>query len=121
MTELVPVQLGRVYTDALVLARAAAREHGYALAVHGSQMRDLDLIAVPWVGEASEAEVLAEAIRAAVGGAFGTGDPSTRPHGRLTWSIHLSHPGSLADAMAAFKVPSHPYIDLSVTPLGAGA
>lgn len=35
-----------------------AKRHGYALAVHGSLTRDMDLIAVPWTHEAAPAEVL---------------------------------------------------------------
>lgn len=36
----------------------AGREVGYALAVHGSLARDLDIIAVPWTDEAVSAERL---------------------------------------------------------------
>jgi hypothetical protein len=32
--------------------------HGYALAVHGSLARDLDLIAIPWEKEVSECETV---------------------------------------------------------------
>lgn len=35
-----------------------ARDCGYALGVHGSMHRDLDLIAVPWVDEAKSADDL---------------------------------------------------------------
>jgi hypothetical protein len=42
---------------------AVARRHGYALAVHGSLARDIDLVAIPWIVEADEPEILAEAIR----------------------------------------------------------
>jgi len=35
-----------------------ARTHGYALALHGSLVTDMDLIAVPWIPEAIEAEDL---------------------------------------------------------------
>lgn len=123
---LVPTMLGALYQDALVKARAVARECGYALAVHGSQMRDLDLIAVPWVAEAEPAEVLAERIRAAVKGAWSTGTQTGEwevpgPHGRRSWAIALSHSTALGDAMAAMKQPSHPYIDLSVMPLAVAA
>jgi len=85
------------------------REHGYAIGVHGSINRDLDLIAVPWIEEADEPEVLIEAIRkyfSAIiiedGTPAGRYDPETesfvpaiietpsvRPHGRLAWNIHL--------------------------------
>jgi len=78
-----------------------AREHGYALALHGSMKRDLDLIAVPWTGLAVSAEHLALALRDAAGAAFGEGDPHEKKHGRLAWSLHLG---------------GGPYVDLSVMP-----
>lgn len=120
---LVPVQLGAIYAHALLMARATARAHGYALAVHGSQMRDLDLLAVPWVEEASTPEVLVEAIRKAVNGTYSAGSQAgndiitKQPHGRLTWAIHLEGVDrGLLDALVAGKVPFHPYLDLSVMP-----
>lgn len=119
MSRTVPSELGALYDDALIAARATARTHGYALAVHGSQMRDLDLIAVPWVEAPSDPEMLATAIRDAVHGAFTSGDPQKKPHGRLAWAIHLNHPTRLGDALAALKVPFAPFIDLSVMPVGA--
>lgn len=114
--ESIATQLGRIYDHALVLARATAYEHGYAIAVHGSEMRDLDLIGVPWTAEASDADTLAEAIRARTGGTFGQNPRTERPHGRLSWSIHLNNEHSLGN----FK-PVLPYIDLSVMPLSVRA
>lgn len=64
-----------------------ARQHGYALAVHGSACRDLDLVAIPWVADPNKPHDLAEAIRAACGAVFPHGDPVAKPHGRLCWSI----------------------------------
>ncbi len=118
-------QLGVLYDDAFVYARATAREHGYALARHGSEVRDFDLIAAPWREDASPAETLAEAIRNAVHGAFtqSTEDATTagcatqRPHGRQTWAINLKHSSALGDALAASSANFHPYLDLSVMPL----
>lgn len=93
-----------------VLIRAAAA-HGYALAIHGSLTRDLDLIAVPWTDEADGPEQLVQAIIEAAGGYLverpksdhfpGVRDPAQKPHGRLAWSIHLG---------------GGPYLDLSVMP-----
>ena len=105
----VATKLGQVYDTALVLARAYARELGYAVAVHGSEIRDFDLVAVPWTDEAVAPQELAEAIREHVGGWWHTAEPSRRPHGRLTWSIHLGPTGDALDAVS-------PYIDLSVMP-----
>ena len=97
----------RLTIDAI---RAAAREKGYAIAVHGSLARDIDLVAIPWTESAASADELAEAVRLAaeganpIGVAFVAGTepcPRTKPHGRLCWSFHLG---------------AGPYIDLSVTP-----
>ena len=43
------------YPAILPTLKGVAHEHGYAVAVHGSQARDLDVIAVPWVEGASPA------------------------------------------------------------------
>jgi len=90
----------------------AAIAKGYALALHGSIQRDLDVIAVPWTDDAEPREVLVEAIKKACDGwIIHPGDgpeqspdvsPVTRSHGRMAWSIYI------ADGV---------YIDLSVMPL----
>lgn len=86
-----------------MLAREA-KEKGYALALHGSMGRDLDVIACPWTDEAVPAEDLVEALRSAIDGFLSAGDvnPTLKPHGRRGWSLHL--------------VGSGTYIDLSVMP-----
>ncbi len=93
-----------------------ARVYGYAIGVHGSMARDLDLIAVPWTDSASPGEVLVEAIRDAVNGHIrndpptqenryhlDTANPGDKPHGRKAWSIYFSG--------------RRFYIDLSVMPI----
>lgn len=110
------------YVSMLPALPRAAKSKGYALAVHGSMRRDLDLVAVPWTDEAAPAQEVVDAIIAASGGFLlereqkavhpegwpGTRDPAQKPHGRLAWSIHLG---------------GGPYIDLSVMPRcrGCGA
>ncbi len=89
---------------------SVARECGYAIGLHGSMNRDLDLIAVPWVDDAISADDLIEKIRESVdgyivpdgtrGGKFDpisnsfvdaiVHNPSYKPHGRLAWNIHVS-------------------------------
>lgn len=98
--------------------RDRARELGYAVAVHGTLKRDIDLLAVPWVRNCSPPKELAEAIRLVAaehnGGLahlkspeaecewFQNGcQPHGKPHGRLCWCFHLG---------------GGPYIDLSVVP-----
>jgi len=44
-----------------------ARKHGYALAIHGTVSRDLDLIAVPWTAEAVPAEDLRDVLMDHIG------------------------------------------------------
>lgn len=98
------------YSSVLPQFRAIAREHGYALGVHGSMATDLDLIACPWTHEATEPEVLIEALRVAVNGHLSDRQgltersPARRAHGRRAWAIYLHE-----DA-------GGPYLDVSVMP-----
>ncbi|MBX3533367.1 MAG: hypothetical protein KF826_03375 [Xanthobacteraceae bacterium] len=72
----------RVYT----LARVVAWQEGYALTLHGSFTRDLDLVAVPWTDRACEPEHLAKRIEEATK-LKNNGAPTKRPHDRLTWTL----------------------------------
>ena len=101
--------------------REVARRNGYALAVHGSLERDIDLIAAPWRDGASEAASLMRdffvACRAVLGFATWPGgwtdaekwdapsgslpNPERKPYGRLGYSILLG---------------GGPYLDVSVMP-----
>lgn len=72
--------------------RRAAKDAGYAVAVHGSLNRDIDLIAIPWVEHGVwSPDALIEAIVGAVRGAIGrcskNGDPGQKPHGRMAYSL----------------------------------
>lgn len=97
--------------------RARARELGYAVAVHGTVKRDIDLIAIPWTPEAVAPKELAEALRLKALEVHGAaymkppenddpwhldGCPGFKPHGRLCWCFYLGGPC---------------YIDLSVMPV----
>ena len=69
-----------------------ARECGYALALHGTMARDLDVVAVPWTEEAVDAEDLVRRLTEAC--AWTCGDdgllvvgPTNKPHGRRAWSV----------------------------------
>lgn len=44
-----------------------ARKLGYALAIHGTVTKDLDLVAIPWTDEAVGAEELRDALMAHIG------------------------------------------------------
>lgn len=68
-----------------------ARANGYALAVHGSLARDLDVIAIPWVDDAKAPEEVVKAItdRYAVRLIDSDRGPTAKPHGRIAYSLHL--------------------------------
>lgn len=86
--------------------REVARFNGYAVAVHGTLKRDIDLIAVAWTDQAKSPDDLVRVIQGAVGGILGNclriGDPSIKPHGRVAYT--LIHPGFCGE------------IDLSIIP-----
>jgi hypothetical protein len=58
-----------------------ARQHGYALAIHGSLQRDFDLVAIPWVEKPSEPQALVDAITAQFC-IHQIGEPALKLHGR---------------------------------------
>ena len=95
---------GRAYT----IARKIAREEGYAIGLHGSFTRDLDLIAVPWAERACEAEHLIRRIVDATGLQLSDG-VGVKPHGRRAWTL----------LFPAFGDPR--FVDLSVMPRIGGS
>lgn len=117
-----PDKLTNAPCYALMLATMTtiAKAHGYALAVHGSMIRDLDVVAIAWIDNAKPATELVASLMAATGGKLGEleaqeayfqqGSPGAKPHGRLCWSLHLSD-----------LYGQGPYVDLSVIPPRPGA
>lgn len=112
----------KVVSERLLAAmRVAARREGWALAVHGSMTRDLDLVAVPWTDTASYEPAFVEAMRAAVaaelGGVavVGAGDDGrtsgfkVKPNGRRSWTLH-----STSEQLVEDEHGAHPYVDLCV-------
>ena len=95
-----------MYETCLAIARMAAKQYGFAIGLHGTGQRDLDLIAVPWTETASIppgalAGVIMNAINAHYGGETDKAwceelepdlkkSPCQKPHGRLAYCIHLS-------------------------------
>jgi hypothetical protein len=95
--------------------REESFNHGYALALHGSLQKDLDVVAIPWTESAGDVEDLVRALCDKAGGLITPGSkkrpdgswerveyPVSKPHGRLAYTIHLGGEGG--------------YIDLSVMP-----
>lgn len=111
-----------------------ARHHGYALALHGSLIGDMDLIAVPWSVDSADAETLKDALMDHIGACGYSdllerdapwltkeqrlrlcsghrtgieGSPEEKPHGRLAWNLYL-WAGTKVDLSVLPKVISGP-------------
>ena len=65
-----------------VLLWEVAKSHGYAIGLHGSMKRDVDLIAVPWVEHFSPPDVLVNALCKTLN-AKQIGNVEIKPHGRI--------------------------------------
>ena len=90
-----------------------AMRHGYALALHGSMARDLDLIAVPWTEDADALEKLLESIRRfVIAGASKTVNiqipfPTQKPHGRVAYVFPIGHDGHYLDVSIMPRQEKH--------------
>lgn len=82
-------QKAPVYIGWLPYIRLEAERHGYAIAIHGSLNRDIDIVAIPWVEKPSAPSVLAGAIAEVVGGKVNPQDPNPgeKLHGRLVFTL----------------------------------
>jgi len=74
-----------MYSDMFARATVIANENGYALAMHGSLVRDGDFLAMPWTDEAIDREVLIELIVDDLNGCIHSFED--KPHGRKAWTI----------------------------------
>ena len=81
---------GPVYAAAMYPGLSAIfHQHGYALAVHGSLARDLDLIAVPWVEVVSKPEAVLKQITTEYAVTL-VENPlpfEVKPHGRIAYTL----------------------------------
>jgi hypothetical protein len=88
-----------VYVTYYGILKDIARDHGYALAVHGTVTRDFDLVAVPWVENAKPVIELLEAFAEMIGMIREPGVPYTskgnNPHGRTSYTLSTGSGGYL--------------------------
>lgn len=81
----------RLLEDLLPPMRLAARGCGYAIAVHGSLQRDIDLVAIPWTVNAVDPKLLVNRLSGVIAGCLGRAHPSAdwadKPHGRKAVTI----------------------------------
>lgn len=124
------------YRQLIEPLRATARRAGYALGVHGSLARDIDIIAAPWTSEAVSAEQLAGRLLRTVKRVLGPAPKRVRDaHPRDDWFDRRRRPTEKAwrffvrgpDKDKSRRKPhgrrcwsihlgGGPYIDLSVMP-----
>jgi hypothetical protein len=84
-----PPSLAPVYCAMYPDLARIAREHGYALAVHGSLSRDFDLICIPWIESPSEPGTVVSAFCEFY--AIRTiGDFEEKMHGRIAQTVSIS-------------------------------
>jgi hypothetical protein len=86
------------------IIRCTAWSYGYAIGMHGSFTRDLDLIMVPWTDEARDPAHVVKVIASRTDLRLQSETPTSKPHGRMAYTLHL--PG--------FGDPR--WIDLSIMP-----
>jgi hypothetical protein len=99
-----------VYAAYFGILREIAGRYGYALAIHGSLLRDFDLIAVPWIEQAGDPLPMLTEMCTTIGGQTSvTGLPYSsmgqKPHGRVAYTIPSGGGG---------------YFDISVLSVGTG-
>lgn len=75
------------YARVFTKARCLAWQEGYALMMHGSFTRDLDLICVPWEENAREPESLIARIMDSCDLKMVGKEPTLKPHNRLVWTL----------------------------------
>ena len=91
------------------LLMQVAKRHGYSLTVHGSMLRDIDLVAVPWVARCKAPSTLIKAFKSIVEVQSGrekvyvriNKKPEIKPHGRLAWSLWFSRSAYLDISVCA--------------------
>lgn len=103
-----------LYLSLIPVIREVARNSGYAIGVHGSLTRDLDLIAAPWTPKAVSPNTLALRIEKAIckypsmrtnaGARKEAARGKQKPWGRRAYTMLLGCNGA--------------YVDLSVVPKG---
>ena len=102
-----PEQVRALARRVLRPLRERAQALGYALATHGSNERDIDLIAVPWTDRAVSTDALVNSFRQVLSKLYPIelevppNEAHPKPHGRECWS---------------FWIRPWAYIDLSIMP-----
>ena len=85
-----PTNYAPVYCALYPELATLVREHGYALAIHGSLARDMDLICIPWAPFPSDPDKVVNAITGKFALREIGGPPSSKLHGRIAYTISIA-------------------------------
>ena len=90
-----------MYSHRIHEIQQAAKCAGYAIAIHGSMARDLDVVAIPWITAAGSHHELIARLCNQLRATVAPKSPTKKPHGRMAYTLLLG--GAL-------------FMDLSVMP-----
>lgn len=109
------------YASYIPALQKIAGQHGYALAVHGSMTRDLDLIAVPWVKKVLAPETLVMSLQESLVGYYNTRQywknstkDDKKPHGRKAYIIWIAYLADDFEGTSLGMRQTAAMIDLSI-------
>lgn len=88
---------GPVYAAFYAGLAEICRSHGYALAIHGSLVRDFDVVAIPWTESPSEPSAVIADICQTYAFDSISSDPVVKNHGRICWSIIIGFGTTVMD------------------------
>jgi len=83
-----PANFAPIYACIYPQLAELVRQHGYALAVHGSLARDFDLVCVPWGDNPSDPQVVVDSVTSGFC-IQQVGEPEMKKHERLAYTISL--------------------------------
>ncbi|KWR82506.1 hypothetical protein [Pseudomonas sp. PI1] len=84
-----PANYAPVYACVYAQLAEVARQHGYALSIHGSLAADFDLVCIPWAKEVSEPQAVVDQITREFAIEQVTGYEQ-KEHGRIATTISFS-------------------------------
>jgi hypothetical protein len=90
-----------IYPEVAEICRA----HGYALAAHGSLAADFDVIAIPWIANAADPDVMVDAITTRFS-IKRTTDWEQKEHGRCAITLSFSFGTCRFDFSVMPRVPA---------------
>ncbi len=84
-----------LYSHRIHDIQVICRSCGYAIAVHGSMQRDLDLIAIPWTERAAKPATLVDRLCEGLDVQPSPDSPAEKLHGRIVYTLLMMGMGFL--------------------------